>query len=144
MNNIETNLLYTSLLNDSWTFYLSASGILISVITLLYSFIVGKRTELEAYAELSKLGNTDPIQVQRHQLVIKSIKQMKSLINNVLILLWLSLASAIISWLSLRFLPEKWHFGVVCIVLVLTLLFFVGLIVQVRKIMEQYNRDTAI
>ena len=46
-----------TLLNDAWTVYLTFCGILVSIITLLYSFIMGKRNELYIYAEQSKLGS---------------------------------------------------------------------------------------
>ena len=45
---------YTLLLNDAWTIYMTFSGILISIRTLLYSVILGKRSELELYAKLQK------------------------------------------------------------------------------------------
>lgn len=55
---METNDFYSTLLNDAWTVYMTFSGILISIITLLYSVILGKRSELEVYAEQTKLGHS--------------------------------------------------------------------------------------
>ena len=60
MSNMETNEFYSTLLNDAWTVYMTFCGILISIITLLYSVILGKRSELEVYAEQAKLGLSDP------------------------------------------------------------------------------------
>lgn len=57
---METNDFYSTLLNDAWTVYMTFSGILISIITLLYSVILGKRSELEVYAEQTKLGAFRP------------------------------------------------------------------------------------
>lgn len=57
-------------LSDALTFYLTFCGILISVLTLLYSFIMSKRSELELYAELSKKGNNDPLLNKRFQLAV--------------------------------------------------------------------------
>lgn len=71
--------LYLDLLTDAWTMYLTFSGILISIITLLYSFIMGKRSELELYAEQIKLGNTDPLLKKRQKFTIKVIKKMVSI-----------------------------------------------------------------
>ena len=59
MSNMETNEFYSTLLNDAWTVYMTFCGILISIITLLYSVILGKRSELEVYAEQAKLGHSD-------------------------------------------------------------------------------------
>ena len=38
------------LLSDAFTLYLTLSGILVSLITLLYSFLNGKRSELEVWS----------------------------------------------------------------------------------------------
>ena len=67
MSNMETNEFYSTLLNDAWTVYMTFCGILISIITLLYSVILGKRSELEVYAEQAKLGHSDPLMRRRHQ-----------------------------------------------------------------------------
>lgn len=72
MNNSE---LYLVLLTDLWTIYLTFSGILISIITLLYSFIMGKRSELELYVEQIKQGNIDPLLKKRQKLTIDMIKK---------------------------------------------------------------------
>lgn len=74
MSNMETNEFYSRLLNDAWTVYMTFCGILISIITLLYSVILGKRSELEVYAEQAKLGLSDPQMRRRHQITVKIIK----------------------------------------------------------------------
>lgn len=71
-----------TLLNDAWTVYLTFCGILVSIITLLYSFIMGKRNELYIYAEQSKLGSKDPLNKKRQMSASKYIKQMKYIINS--------------------------------------------------------------
>lgn len=75
MSNMETNEFYSTLLNDAWTVYMTFCGILISIITLLYSVILGKRSELEVYAEQAKLGHSDPLMRRRHQITVKVIKK---------------------------------------------------------------------
>ena len=72
---METNDFYSTLLNDAWTVYMTFSGILISIITLLYSVILGKRSELEIYAEQAKLGHSDPL--MRKQLMV-AVKEYRS------------------------------------------------------------------
>lgn len=71
MSNMETKEFYSILLNDAWTIYMTFCGILISIITLLYSVILGKRSELEVYAEQAKLGHSDPLMKRRHQITVK-------------------------------------------------------------------------
>ena len=67
---METNEFYSTLLNDAWTVYMTFCGILISIITLLYSVILGKRSELEVYAEQAKLGHSDPLMRRRRQITV--------------------------------------------------------------------------
>ena len=81
MSNMETNDFYSTLLNDAWTVYMTFSGILISIITLLYSVILGKRSELEVYAEQTKLGHSDPMMRKQHQITIKVIKKLVSMLK---------------------------------------------------------------
>lgn len=91
MSNMETNDFYSTLLNDAWTVYMTFSGILISIITLLYSVILGKRSELEVYAEQTKLGHSDPMMRKQHQITIKVIKKLVSINRWVFAILCVSL-----------------------------------------------------
>ena len=88
---METNDFYSTLLNDAWTVYMTFSGILISIITLLYSVILGKRSELEVYAEQTKLGHSDPMMRKQHQITIKVIKKLVSINRWVFAILCVSL-----------------------------------------------------
>ena len=108
MSNMETNEFYSTLLNDAWTVYMTFCGILISIITLLYSVILGKRSELEVYAEQAKLGLSDPQMRRRHQITVKIIKKMVSINRWVFAILCVSLLNCTLSWLSFRFLPQEY------------------------------------
>ena len=99
---METNEFYSTLLNDAWTVYMTFCGILISIITLLYSVILGKRSELEVYAEQAKLGHSDPLMRRRHQITVKVIKKMASVNRWVFAILCISLFNCTLSWLSFR------------------------------------------
>ena len=133
-----------TLLNDAWTVYLTFCGILVSIITLLYSFIMGKRNELYIYAEQSKLGSKDPLIKKRQMSASKYIKQMKSIIKWCVIMLVLSFSSCFISWLCIRFLTKELYFEVLLIIVVLTLLIIAGTLGLIRRLIRQYNVDTKI
>lgn len=133
-----------TLLNDAWTVYLTFCGILVSIITLLYSFIMGKRNELYIYAEQSKLGSKDPLIKKRQMSVSKYIKQMKSIIKWCVIMLVMSFSSCFISWLCIRFLTKELYLEVLLIIVVLTLLIIAGTLGLIRRLIRQYNVDTKI
>ena len=133
-----------TLLNDAWTVYLTFCGILVSIITLLYSFIMGKRNELYIYAEQSKLGSKDPLIKKRQMSASKYIKQMKSIIKWCVIMLVMSFSSCFISWLCFRFLTKELYLEVLLIIVVLTLLIIAGTLGLIRRLIRQYNVDTKI
>lgn len=138
-----TNL-YELLLSDAYTIYLTFSGILISLITLLYSFINGKRSELELCAEASKSGHNDPLMKKRQSNLIKQIRKYSSINTSVFIVLCLSIASCLISWISIRFIPCRFYFGAIFIIGVFTLIIFAIGIGLLRKLYAQYKKDIAI
>lgn len=121
MSNMETNEFYSTLLNDAWTVYMTFCGILISIITLLYSVILGKRSELEVYAEQAKLGHSDPLMRRRHQITVKVIKKMVSINKWVFAILCISLFNCTLSWLSFRFLPQEYKRSALCLIGVLSI-----------------------
>lgn len=131
-------------LSDALTFYLTFCGILISVLTLLYSFIMSKRSELELYAELSKKGNNDPLLNKRFQLAVNYIKRLKSIVLWIFIILCISIFTCIISWATIRFAPQNLYFGSFFIVCVSTLLICAGTMGQIKKVIHQYRQDTKI
>lgn len=144
MNNMGTNDFYSTLLNDAWTVYLTFCGILISIITLLYSVILGKRSELEVYAEQAKLGHSDPLMRRRHQITVKIIKKMVSINRWVFAVLCVSLFNCTFSWFSFRFLPQNYQCGALCLIGVLSVFVLIITIGQLRKLYIQYKQDTII
>ena len=138
MSNMETNDFYSTLLNDAWTVYMTFSGILISIITLLYSVILGKRSELEVYAEQTKLGHSDPMMRKQHQITIKVIKKW------VFAILCVSLFNCTLSWLSFRFLPQEYKRSALYLVGALSIFVLIITIGQIHKLYIQYKQDTMI
>lgn len=144
MSNMETNEFYSTLLNDAWTVYMTFCGILISIITLLYSVILGKRSELEVYAEQAKLGHSDPLMRRRHQITVKVIKKMVSINKWVFAILCISLFNCTLSWLSFRFLPQEYKRSALCLIGVLSIFVLIISIGQIHKLYIQYKQDTMI
>ena len=102
--------------------------------TLLYSFIIGKRSELELCAETLKTGNNDPLIKKRQSNLIQQIKKLASINNKVFIILILSMIVCIISWASIRFIPSYYHFGFLFLVGVFSLLIIAITINMLRKL----------
>ena len=133
------NNLYYSLLSDAFTIYMTFSGILISLLTLLYSFIIGKRSELELCAETLKIGNNDPLIKKKQDNLIQQIKKLVRINNSVFIVLILSLIACVVSWVSIRFIPSYYHFGFLFLVGVFSLLIIAITINMLRKLYIQYK-----
>lgn len=94
---------YTLLLNDAWTIYMTFSGILISIMTLLYSVILGKRSELELYAKLQKEDELDPLLKRKQYIAVKVVKRLTRINAWAFVILCISLFNCIFSWISFRF-----------------------------------------
>lgn len=129
MDNTETIKLYSNLLSDFWTFYLSYCGVLISVITLLYSFITNKRAELEIYAEQLKMGVKDPYIKRKQKLSADVIKRFTKINKRCIHIFCISLFLCLTSWLCLRFLSDSYFFCTIC---------FVGLFSIINIILSGY------
>lgn len=138
------NNLCDSLLSDAFTIYLTLSGILVSLITLLYSFLNGKRSELELCAEALKSGHNDPLMRRRQSQLVRQILKLSRINGKVFIVFLISVIACIISWASIRFLPDSFHFVALCIVGVLTLIVGAMTLYSTLKLYLQYKNDSTI
>ena len=132
------------LLSDAFTLYLTLSGILVSLITLLYSFLNGKRSELELCAEALKSGHNDPLMRRRQCLLIHQILKLSKINEIVFVIFLMSILACIISWASLRFLPDNFHLGALWIVGVFTLIVGAMTLYLARKLYLHYKKDSTI
>lgn len=129
------------LLSDAFTIYLAFSGILLSLITLLYSFIIGKRSELELCAEASKFGQNNPLMKKKQSNLIRQIKNISKINKKVFIVLLLSLKACVISWVSIRFVSDNYYVSSLCLIGFLTLLIAIIMIKMVWELYLQYKND---
>ena len=101
MNNI---LIYNDLakdcLSDLWTLYLTFIGILLSLFTLLYSFILSKRDELKIIAEQIKLGDKSPLIIQKRKFAIAYIKRLVNINKQCFCILLISIVLVSCSWIE--------------------------------------------
>lgn len=132
------------LLSDAFTLYLTLSGILVSLITLLYSFLNGKRSELELCAEALKSGHNAPLMRRRQCLLIHQILKLSKINEIVFVIFLMSILACIISWASLRFLPDNFHLGALWIVGVFTLIVGAMSLYLARKLYLHYKKDSTI
>lgn len=135
---------YGILLNDLWTFYLTFSGILLSIITLLYSFIIGKKNELEIYVDFTIRGKKDPLIIKRRRLAEKYIRKLKFINKWCFVLFILSSASCISCWVAMRFLPSSYFEDVLLIIVGVTFIIIVGTVGLLRNLYKKYKDDTKI
>ncbi len=145
MNNI---LIYNDLakdcLSDLWTLYLTFIGILLSLFTLLYSFILSKRDELKIIAEQIKLGDKSPLIIQKRKFAIAYIKRLVNINKQCFCILLISIVLVSCSWIGMRLLNDGMRFWALVIILIITL-FVVGYIIYLAiKIRKQYYHDIKI
>lgn len=74
-----TNMdLINNILSDLGNFVLVVFGFSVTLFTVLYSFVIGKRELLIEYSEKMKRGSTDPIIAQRRSNAQKVIAKFKT------------------------------------------------------------------
>lgn len=69
--------LYNSILGDIGNFVLVIFGFSVTLFTVLYSFILGRREQLKEYSDKIKIGDKNPLIHQRHSNAKKFIHRFK-------------------------------------------------------------------
>lgn len=134
---------YTLLLNDAWTIYMTFSGILISIMTLLYSVILGKRSELELYATLQKEDELDPLLKRKQLIAVEVVKRLTRINTWAFVILCISLFNCVFSWISFRFFETNQEVSLYLVGL-LTFIIIITTIGLLRKLYSQYKQDTKV
>ena len=133
--------------SDLWTLYLTLIGILLSILTLLYSFIIGKKDELKLIAEQIKLDGATPLVNQRKNFAISYIRRLSGINQKCFLLLLISIIMDVLCWVGMRL---SFIFGTTILVwlLVITIIFTIligGYTVYLGyKLIKQYISDTKI
>ena len=132
------------ILSDLWSLHLAMIGCLVSVFTLLYSFLISKKGDLKIYAELLSHGDKSPTVIQRQRFVTGYIKKISKAINLCLLLLLCSICLAVGSWIGYRLLNGKAQLVLLYIVAALTILATIFMIALCVKVYVQYRSDARI
>lgn len=86
-------------LTNIWTFHLTSAGVLITIITVLYSFVLSKREQLIFYINESKTLKNPNVSRKRHfhQKYISKVKQIISFCFSLLVVSILVCATSILT-----------------------------------------------
>ena len=134
----------SSALSDLWSLHLAMIGCLVSVFTLLYSFIISKKEDLKLFVEQINRGGKSPTVLQKWYFAANYIRRMSRVANYCLILLACSVLFAIGSWCGLRILEGRSQRVALTIICLLTVLVFAFIIYLCVKVLKQYRDDTRI
>ncbi len=133
--------------SDLWTLYLTLIGILLSILTLLYSFIIGKKDELKLIAEQIKLDGATPLVNQRKNFAISYIRRLSGINQKCFLLLLISIIMDVLCWVGMR-LSFIFANTILLWLLVITIIFTIligGYTVYLGyKLIKQYISDTKI
>ena len=140
-NNLFTLVWMNDVLSDLWSLHLAMIGCLVSVFTLLYSFLISKKGELKIFTEQLNHGDRSPTNIQKQRFATSYIKRMSKAINLCLILLIGCACLAIGSWVGLRLLNEKTQIVLLYIVGLLTILLLALMLYLCVKVYAQYRKD---
>ena len=88
MNKLE---LYNNILGDIGNFVLVIFGFSVTLFTVLYSFIIGKRELLKEYSDKIKQGDQDILIHQRHSNAKKFIARFKKFNNHLIFTIFIDL-----------------------------------------------------
>ena len=132
-------------LTDLWTLYLTFIGILLSIITLLYSFIFSKKEDLKLISEYIKIHGIGPIINQKKDFAISYICRLVRINRYCFGLLIFSILIDIICWTVMRLSTNaNITFWIFIIILGLTVIMCGFLIFIGSKLIKQYISDTKI
>ncbi len=87
---------------DLFGIHITAIGVCISVITLLYSFITSKKADIDSFADQLKHKDVEPLMAQRYGIATRYIKQMERITRKIIFIIILSTICTIGSWLAYR------------------------------------------
>ena len=131
-------------LNNLWSFHLTISGILITLITVLYSFLLNKREQYLSYIHDSRISK-GPIIKKRLTLTKKYIQDIKKVIQHCFILLIISLILAAISIVTSRLRTILNSDKIIYIIILsITILWLLFVICLSYKLIKRYREDSKI
>ena len=127
-------------LTNIWTFNLTSSGVLITIITVLYSFVLNKREQLIFYINESKTLKNPNVSRKRHfhQKYILKVKQIISFCFSLLV------ASILVCAASLLTIRIHTNEIIYYILLGVTVIWLILAVVLAVMLTIQYKKDTKV
>ena len=127
-------------LTNIWTFHLTSAGVLITIITVLYSFVLSKREQLIFYINESKTLKNPNVNKKRHfhQKYISKVKQIISFCFSLLVVSILVCATSI---LTIRIHTNE---IIYYILLGVTIIWLILAVVLAVMLTIQYKKDTKV
>ncbi|CCX55701.1 unknown [Bacteroides sp. CAG:1060] len=127
-------------LTNIWTFHLTSASVLITIITVLYSFVLNKREQLIFYINESKTLKNPNVSRKRH-LHQKYISKVKQIISFCFSLLVVSILVCATSILTIRIhINEIIYY----ILLGVTVIWLILAAVLAIMLTIQYKKDTKV
>ena len=139
----DINLITTDISN----FLLILMGIALSLFTLLYSFILSKKDQLLELSLLIKLGNKDPLLIQKQNNALRYIEKLKIFNDKLVVFIVSTFILSFISWFfskcfeSLELKYVVVGFYVISFVTILIIAYFIYIVYLLFK---SYIKDTRI
>lgn len=133
--------------SDLWTLYLTLIGILLSILTLLYSFIIGKKDELKLIAEQINSNGKTPLVTQRRDFAISYIRRLSGINKKCFVLLLISITMDALCWVGMRlsFIFDNVILLWLLVVIIVFTILIGGYTVYLGcKLIKQYMSDTKI
>lgn len=134
-----------SCLTDLFTIHLTIIGVCFTIFTLLYSFIFTKRIELNSYSEELKSKLANPLVAQKYGQAKKYILKLATIISRCKYIFLLSSIACILSWFDKLFcLPDFWEKGILCFLILITLIEFILIIIWGYQLFVQYKKEVNV
>lgn len=133
--------------SDLWTLYLTLIGILLSIFTLLYSFIQNRKDELKLIVEQIKINGITPLISQKKRFAILYIRRLVRINKTCFGLLLISFIMNAFCWCGMRLsfvFNNIVLLRMLIIAIAFTLLIGCYILYLGHKFIKQYKSDTKI
>lgn len=133
--------------SDLWTLYLTLIGILLSILTLLYSFILSKKDELKLTVEQIRINGITPLINQRKSFAISYIRRLADINKKCFGLLFTAIIMDIFCWCGMRLsfiFDNTILFWMLVVAIGFTILIGGYVLHLGYKLVQQYQSDSKI
>ena len=145
---MEQSIIYEMIIKcseDLFGIHITAIGVCISVITLLYSFITSKKADIDSFSDQLKHKDVEPLIAQRYGIATRYIKQMERITRKIIFIIILSTICTIGSWLAYRVFDKNICLIISFIIINIISIFEFALFTYcIYRLYKQFKKDTYI